>query len=96
MKIEICMSSRCVMLGAEEILTRVEETKELILNMHEDVTDEDIEIVTTTKNMHCEDCLDMEGNEPLVFIDGEVYRKANAKEIMNVMLTAYPVEEGVY
>ena len=90
------MSSRCVMLGAEEILTRLEETRALILAVRKDVLPSDIEIVTTTKHTYCDQCIELEGNEPVVVVDGRIYKKATAQEMMDLLLTTYPVGDRSY
>lgn len=79
MKLTICMGSKCVMVGAMNILDQVEELKESM--GYEDLTIETVVCMKYCKN-EGEDC-------PVVMFDGEVMTNASTEKVMEKITQMY-------
>lgn len=79
MKLTICMGSRCVMVGAMNILDQVEELKESM--GYDDLTIETVVCMRYCKSEE-EDC-------PVVMFDDEVMTKATTERVMEKINQMY-------
>jgi len=74
-KLEVCVCTECVMMGAMEIIDSIESLKSLETDVYKDL---DVEVKTASsvcapKKPHA---------SPVVKIDGERYEKANSATVM--------------
>lgn len=85
MKVEICVGSKCTMLGADHIIHCVEDLQETILPDMDISEDFNLEVSL----MKCGDrCKKNEDVAPVVIIDGEVMNNANSQKVMAKIIEA--------
>lgn len=79
MKLTICMGSKCVMMGAMNILDQVEDLKERMGY-------EDLQVETVVCMKYCKN---KEHHSPIVMIDGEVMTDATTERVMEKIMQTY-------
>lgn len=83
MKVEICVGSRCTMLGADHIISSVEDLQETILKDMDTREDFSLEVSLIKCHNRCKNGSNV---SPLVIIDGEVMENANSQEVMSTII----------
>lgn len=77
MKVTLCMGSNCVMMGNMNLLTQLEDLQESMDDLRLDIE--------TVKCLGL--CKEEEHVSPVVVIDNEVFKCANAHEVMERIVT---------
>ncbi len=79
MKVGVCTGSRCSFYGASFMIERLEELQEEIMRMNNIKDDFTLEI----EILPCVgECKGQEEVSPIVYIDGEMIRKASTPQVM--------------
>lgn len=83
-KVEVCVCTGCVMNGATEILEAIESLQELKEQMIPDVNEESSFEIITSK---CLDGKQHHEQSPLLYIDGEIFSRANSETVMSHLIS---------
>lgn len=85
MKIEVCVGSKCTMMGADTIIASLENLQETILTKNGVNPDFTLEIAV----VRClGECKKHKSVSPVVKIDGIIHKNASREEIMSTILDA--------
>lgn len=85
MKVVVCVGTNCTMMGADSIITSLENLKDTLLQKE----GTDPAFALEIEMARClGECKKKNAVSPVVIVDGEMYRNASREQIMSVVLDA--------
>lgn len=85
MKVQVCVGSNCMLLGAMNILDQIEDLKDIINDDPDNYSDEEIVVEPVSCLLYCKNT--NESIAPVVVIDGEEMFNATSQNVMEKIVT---------